>query len=406
MENANYWYNLGKNTFGAITIAFFDWIVKRAKADKIDVVYFISREGYILNQLFQKYIETFPENQINFRYLPASRRAYNIASIKNLDKEDINYLTGLTYSITIRDFLLKIGLNPEDFKDTVLDYNFTSLDHLIDLQDDLKNLKKLVKDIKSQILDNIEEERNLLVEFLKQESVLKQNKIAVVDIGWHGSIQNSIAQLFSMQGINSKVYGYYICTFPQSEKYISEKVRMNGFLCHQGKPNKAFNIFLSCIELFEFAFSANLQPLERFQKIDDKIIPKYGEESFADIDSQRLKAEEIQNGIVDYIKARSNNEMSLNQIMLRLHSLLNNPTKEDLEEIGSLFHIDNFAGTPHKLFYIDKNRYTSIPLLNIVKQYNRSLWPYGYYLKNSIIHKLVLKLYFIFKNLRNKQNEE
>jgi predicted HAD superfamily hydrolase len=394
MHNNSYWYNLGYDIFGNIVAAFFEWIVNRAVKDGVEKIYFISREGLVLEKLFEQYLSLHPEHKkLSHQHLFASRRSYNVASLYSLDKKEIDGISRLTYSITVRDFIFRLGLNAEDYKSEVVQYGFESLDDYIDLGAGIKRIKRFIRDFKSDILDEAEIEREGVLLYLKKQGITSLSKIAVVDVGWHGTIQNSIARMLQNEELNVKTFGYYLCTFPDSEAYIQNKVRMKGYLCNQGKPKRVFELFKSCLELFEFAFTANDNSVEKFENIKGNLKMSFNKDLDLDIyKTQLVFAEELQAGVLDFLKNNLNrSEESMSVSMGKIAAILDNPKEEDLSKIGSLFHIDNYAGSPQILFFTRSPKvFSNNRLLNLVREYNRALWKKGFLKRANVFERVFL----------------
>jgi hypothetical protein len=90
---------------------------------------------------------------------------------------------------------------------------------------------------------------------LEQELFLTEEKAAFVDIGWHGSLQNSLIKLLSHLGIAKKLEGYYLGTFVKPVGALSNFCA-TGYLIDNNEPQWISNLVRcgpSLIEIFHSA---------------------------------------------------------------------------------------------------------------------------------------------------------
>jgi len=98
-------YYAGYTAFGPLMVAFVRDIIERSIKDKCQVLYFMSRDGWIIKSIYDvlaKNIENAPES----RYLYSSRKAYAISMIKNME-DFIDSLDAPFVPMTIRSLLEK-----------------------------------------------------------------------------------------------------------------------------------------------------------------------------------------------------------------------------------------------------------------------------------------------------------
>lgn len=58
-----------------------------------------------------------------------------------------------------------------------------------------------------------QQQRQLLLAYIEQIGM--KGSCAIVDIGWHGSMQYCLEQIAKYNGLDLKIYGYYIGISPQ-----------------------------------------------------------------------------------------------------------------------------------------------------------------------------------------------
>ena len=95
---------------------------------------------------------------------------------------------------TIAAFLNKMGLDVEIYSKPIQKYGYDISKYYI--YSELFNSEKFrsfYDEIKKDIYDNSKSEYDILLGYLKKIDF--SGKVAIVDIGWHGTIQNMLEQL-------------------------------------------------------------------------------------------------------------------------------------------------------------------------------------------------------------------
>ena len=217
-----------------IKLLYEDLIKQQAKT-----VYFFSREGELLKELFDRYSsylsERFGHRKIESKYLYVSRQSTYPASLGDINSEKFYGLFDLYTEISVAAFLKSIGFDNDKIHilESNLDIDFgkviTDFPHSVEF-DKLKDLP-LFSDFYNQ---TVEVSRNALVSYLQQEGFCNNEKIFVVDVGWRGSIQSNIVNAFKNK-VN--IIGYY-CGLSASINYTKK-----GLLFDENDEKKANSIW-------------------------------------------------------------------------------------------------------------------------------------------------------------------
>ena len=192
----------GKKLLSPIFYTFFDWFTNNNKQEKI---LFISREGYYLKQIYEKYCELFNEKQQENIYFYASRRAVTIASAKT--EKDLLKLLELEYMGTLKSFFEnRYGIALNNLNNEV-----------ISLPNDIEKVKSIVIKNKKTILENAKKERTNYLKYINTVCPdIKDNNYAIVDLGYSGTTQYYLSKLLGL-----KISGYY---FALTNKKSPEKL--------------------------------------------------------------------------------------------------------------------------------------------------------------------------------------
>lgn len=197
----NDYYQFGYAYFGPVLYGFIQWLHEAAKNKKI---FFFARDGYLVKKVYD---QLFPDSQDDYIYL--SRRALSVPLLwKHAEwGECFQYMT-MTRFFTIRTFLDRLGLNPDEFASQVRNSGLE-----MDTAVTEKNLKQnskvhnLYEQIKDAVIVNSQNEFQCLEEYLKEKNFT--GDIAVVDIGWNGSMQRYLVELCKVMEIPVQMEGFY-----------------------------------------------------------------------------------------------------------------------------------------------------------------------------------------------------
>ncbi len=291
---------VGYCCFGPLVRGFLRWINSQVNNEQINCILFFSRDGYFMKQMYSLMFE---EDSPRSFYFYASRRALQVASI-HLNPNYVDVMKSMfiprriTYkwlierwgldSILYVDELAKFGLNLGDYVDSV------SI-----LENDM--VKKVYAQLKDDIITNSNNEFDAFKAYVDQFGL--EGKIAVVDIGWYGNMQNSFARLLNALGNNAEVIGYYLGVVPQSEK--QKENCMHGYLFQAGKNELLYETARYLCTLLELCFMAPHGSLKKYVLCDQGVEL----EDFEYLDTLTSeKVFSLQESAKDYISKHKNED--------------------------------------------------------------------------------------------------
>jgi len=207
IEHENIAFSVGTTFGGPILLAYVEWIIRRCEQQKIEKLYFIARDGYILKKIADIIIETKKKNIETF-YIYGSRKAWRMPSFEC--DTDLNELLAWSHINRIIDIksladVMGIELNelraylPEDYKDFDR-ISFTVRRQVVDYL----NRNKEFRDFLVQRHQNNKE---LLVKYLKNNIEYEGGRFAFVELGGSGYTQECLARIMK------KFCSEPICTF-------------------------------------------------------------------------------------------------------------------------------------------------------------------------------------------------
>lgn len=344
----SFYSRYGYETLGPLLFGFTKWLRNELEVEKIKKVYFFSRDGLIMMNSFNLFEDN---NQVVSKYLYGSRRSYRIPQIwLNPELTSVIETFPQAKLITIDKFFGYLGLNGALYTNllTKLDINLNDQVFRKNLESDSRIIE-LYENIKNDVINNSKKEYSVLKEYLRQECV--SGKIAVVDIGWRGSLQLFIQQLTDEMSIDTDIYGYYIGLHNKFRKGIKAK----GYFGNENNTNaESWKAFIGLAELM---FTSQEGSVEKFKAIDSNVIPVLYNYEYVEGSSRMTESrvvEEIQSGALRFVRDFSTSEVQKYTDQKSIDSAYRlvftgmNPSKEILNRFG------DFRFEDDGLFYLAK----------------------------------------------------
>lgn len=384
-KNKDYFWKRGYNCLGPLLYSYSKWLEENFLKEKYDNIFFLSRDGFIMQKAFE-----IVNQKLKTKYLYASRRALIVPTlwIKN-DLEDVFSVMFFQKYITIGAFIKKLGLIPEDYEKIVQKYGYKLEQNInIYIEKESDNFKYFYKELQPEISKNSKKEYENLINYLNKNKF--ENKVAIVDIGWFGNMQNALQKIVDISNINAKIDGYYVGIVPYSEK--QEYLKMNGFLFQKNKNEEMYLKKKFFNSIFEIAFMANHGSVKRYLK---------NEVEFYDFEYKGTdtfdKIEEFQKGALQFVKDYNNKgKVKIDEYtcMKDFFEFGNNPTNEDIEKFKEIYFYDD------EIYNIIPNDLSVKYLLNprkFINEFKKSIWKTAFLKK---IFKININYYIILVSLR------
>lgn len=302
---SSYYEQFGFSILGPALFSFCMWIESECKKENIKDVYFFSRDGYIMKRAFDIVSHGF----VRTKYLCVSRRALRVPyNAEHFQIQDVIKLLPTTNQICVETVFEYLNLNVDNYTDLLKKYGLnkkTTIYHHDLKEKYISLLEQLIPDYRVMA----KEELNMAIAYLRENDV--KGKIAVVDIGWHNSMQHCLEAILKDNNIPSEVHGLYFGV--QSNAFGVDHSK--GFIIEPcGK--KDVDSTTAYIGLIESFFLEQKGTVIKYQKENKKIIPVREvyefEENSIEFDAYR----DIHEGAVEYVntikKLIDNEELALN----------------------------------------------------------------------------------------------
>ena len=252
-------------------VPYVDWALKDALKNKLDTLYFISRDGYYLKMVADEIIKI-KKYPLKTKYIYGSRRAWRVPSyIDEVDAEHFSNFGNVTNDLTNFNELLKsLWLSEEEF-----DICFPELSYIknkkydVDLLNSINPIFKNSKKYSEIILEKAKKSRGIVVDYLKQEINFKE-RFAFVEFWGRGYTQVSLHRLLkcACPSFSDTIF-YYSRSIYEDDEHIIRK----NFTSNQNRQ-----IFIESI------FSnIDIDSVTSYERKKDVVVPVIQKNKYCDL---------------------------------------------------------------------------------------------------------------------------
>lgn len=179
-------FRWGYEAYGPLIYGFCKWVNKVAHENDVQHIFFLARDMYLIKDIYK---EMFPDDSIS--YLEISRKS--LRKLYVLKKKNLNAIFD---TMARKKYTLKEICNSLDID---IDYIIRKCEkETIYIKDkDIFSEEEIpcFKQIEKIFLEVLKEKKDYAEEYLRREGLLESKKTAIVDIGWHGTIQNMLEKI-------------------------------------------------------------------------------------------------------------------------------------------------------------------------------------------------------------------
>lgn len=396
-SESDFWYEFGYKNVGILFFGFTAWLLEHVIQDRVERVYFLSRDGYIAKAVYDL-VSPLVEEAPSSAYMYASRRALNLPAMTELDEKTMNFLVSGTSTLNVAHFLERLGLDSGTHAEAIKEAGFSDSAEKVVTGRDYARLRRLFALIADHIKEKAVAERRHLVEYLESIGILDSKKVGFVDIGWHGTLQDSASKILRLAGKEIEIKGYYLGTFKSALELSEAGNDMKAYLCEFGRPGPLHDIVKLCVEIFEFIHTAPHGSLIAFEKRHGAVEPVFEKNDF---ESGKIeKARALQEGALAFVEdfAKCWKHFSFLKVprelaIAPLHRVLGSPTYAEAVRLGDLEHAEGF-GDVYVRRYIAKPPEFFEMLARpgrLASRYRQAFWKVGYRKRMHLLSRLLEK---------------
>ncbi len=201
------------------------WILHRARQHSIRRLYFISRDGQVLLKLARTLA---PKLGLacEMRYLYGSRQAWHLPALTQIGESELSWIMDDTDFLSIRSVLRRVEVTPDAISGPLVSAGFGAVDWDRNLERiERVKLRDVLREnvVREAIGHSASERRGRLLEYLRQEGLLDGKRAALVDLGWRGRLQDSLAAVLAFAGAPAPRGLYFGLTSTRGAREPSER---------------------------------------------------------------------------------------------------------------------------------------------------------------------------------------
>lgn len=196
-----------------LLLAFVVWVLKQAELSKVDRLYFLARDGQLLLSIAQKISDAY-KLRTNLVYLHVSRQSLHLPALFDVATDGL-CMFGFAAGQSLVDILRKFDVDVDHpvisrFRER---HGIGSPRAAMTLPELDAMLGKIRadKEVCGLIDTTAASARELLLGYLNQKAFCAAGNVGVVDIGWRGNLQRSLAQVVRRDdaGFGERLSGFY-----------------------------------------------------------------------------------------------------------------------------------------------------------------------------------------------------
>ncbi|MDR1646483.1 MAG: glycosyltransferase [Zoogloeaceae bacterium] len=281
----NFFFQYGLEVLGPIFSVFMLGLIERVRRNPPGAVYFLARDGELFRRMYEAWGQFARIKLPPAVYAYASRRV--VASAALADGLDHDRAVVGLYNPKQRGLLsiLKAyGLDPQAFADLASAHGFASIDERLDDWHDPRLIAFLADDrVQARIRPAGIEAKALLRDYFAQLGFFTHQRVAMVDIGWNGTIQRFMTTAFGGAEGCPHIDGYYFALV--AGMYTATPLAsgtIEGLMLDRRREAPQERAPSDLEELFEQGARALHATTTGYRRVDGKIEPVLKAESVSD----------------------------------------------------------------------------------------------------------------------------
>jgi len=419
--NCKSWYKkYGYNHLGPLFCTYTAGIVEKIRDLNIDHVFFLARDGYLLQKIFiqfQNKLLNSGISSVNCTYAYLTRKTTAAAAIA-AGMSHSQAIVGLynpkqkgLYSI-----LKTYSLPVKEFIEPAASHGFKKINEPIHNWNDPRLLSFLEDtNVQDKIRIHAAANRNLLKQYLSQIGYFDYSRIALLDIGWNGSIQYSISNAFKNASDITlpETWGLYFGYISGIPYQFSHKDHIEGIMFDTREQHANSKLCDHFEEIFEESTRSTDATVTGYRYVNNHshVLPVFKQPIKPD-----RKAEirsnpsiiEMQDGILQlveqFIDALNITAYTADDIKPFMRTITERlivyPKRKEVDMLTRLSHSEDFGGDNIMDLNNIKYSHNNIFKLPFLKEHlNRSDWKYGSYVSMGMRSFLpLIRLYDLIKS--------
>ena len=379
-------YTFGHDVFGPFLFGFSEWLKRHIDEKQYKKVFFFSRDGFLMKKAF----DIIDSNENSTEYVYFSRKSLRQALLWKTDSfdESLKYLAWERY-ISMGKLLEYFGFDEKE-RQEIAEKNNLNLDRDLAYEEIVKDAEanQVYSLYKKSIIEKSKEQSILLLKYLTQIDM--HDSIAIIDIGWHGSMQYYLELFLAEHCIDVIIDGYYVGILPN----VPLKSNVFGYVYDEKRPQKRKEI-LCFFGVFERLFQGFEGSTNGYKYVsDEKVEPALAQYEYDGELPLVKRIKEWQQAALNYVmeNKRNLNKLDHDKLMQPLLHFGKSPTLKDTNIFAGFYTYDGSK----RYFICNKKIYQYKPKA-FIHDLSNSQWKTGF-LKSAF--KIPFPYYKIYEVIR------
>jgi len=359
-KNESHMFRWGYEAYGPLLLGFCQWIHKMLRDKKIETAFFLARDMYLVVDIYKK---LYPNE--NIKYLEISRKSLRQAYVLKNDKLESIFDTMARVNYSICEICDALEIDVDEIIEKCKEVNlYISVSDKFPLNEDKNNVI-----FSNVVLDKLKSITDYSVEYLEQMGLRQKGKYALIDIGWHGTIQNMLEKI-----TENKYTGIY---FGSTLRKSFKEMETYGYW-FDTVDEQAILPKLTMISILEVMLFPKIGTTISYEKKSKGIVPIYGK---CEMDESYEHVKEFQNGALEFINNYVKNSLFFNKEILSTiavkayEKMAFQPTILQAKTLSLLPYEE---GKVMRIAYIDNKRNYFFRPKKILTDYEKAKWKTGF----------------------------
>ena len=365
-NECSFFQKYGFECLGPVLVGAAIHIHEMIKNNVYSSVFFLSRDGYMLKQIYDKMFEN---EHIKCEYMYISRKSIQFPLLCSYDNiQDYLLLNGDKKIWTYKMFCNRLGIDSTEALDNWLNEGLTENFRFYATQIETdKRIRAFFDLYKEQIVNKSLQAANIVKKYLKQIGF--GGKVLIVDTGGYGTTQKCLEAFCCRNGIEAKITGAYLWLFDKPNIDAVAFPYMEN-TSHGGET-----------QITELPLTAHEGTTEGYRVNNESLIePELGEYEYTKYPDIEIAINEMQQGAIEfanlYDKCIGLNILDNETSYMNTKRVSRKPRFEEAKKFGNLVflsdHQESFLASPQPfLSYIKNYRM-------LVDDFKASNWKIGF----------------------------
>jgi hypothetical protein len=200
--------NIAAEIAAPILCAYVWWTLNHAKDHGIRKIWFCARDGQILKRIAEALLHR-SGSDIQTGYLFAGRQVVHLPALRVIDAQALAWMTGGCGATTLPALLERVALTIQDIGKEIKELDLPQ-DSVLGWKnaDKIQQLFRTPR-VQALVLEQARRRRQVTHDYFRQCGLLDQERCAIVDVGWRGSILRSLFNLIGEENGKRHAFLYF-----------------------------------------------------------------------------------------------------------------------------------------------------------------------------------------------------